>query len=239
MRLSFLTMSAAVLFLSTISILLGSDYVNTQSEIEELEMEQAMDSGDFERSLDGFGTLQQEIDALPDGYEVSAGIDWTRAEETAAHIYEDSSGLFKKDWGLLLDLEAQSKGIDPYIVYELLRVETGDTFDPELVGPETKYGHAYGLAQFMKNTGPWIAEKAGLTYEHDKLFDPHYAIQLSVTYLDYLHDRFDGDWDRALTAYHRGIAGMNAYVSENGGADSWYAVDIQENAEMTASAREN
>nr|WP_246596162.1 transglycosylase SLT domain-containing protein [Bacillus alkalicola] len=161
--------------------------------------------------------------------EVAGFLAWETANEVADYLYEDSDGKFEKEWGRFLTLEALDKDIDPFLIYELLRVETGGTFSPDVVGPQTRYGRAYGLAQFMKNTGPWVAEMADLPYDHDMLFDPLYSIQLAVTYLDFLYNRY-GDWDQALTAYHRGIYGMKNYVRANGNAKSWYAVEIQEAA---------
>nr|WP_308808306.1 transglycosylase SLT domain-containing protein [Halobacillus andaensis] len=154
---------------------------------------------------------------------------WSYLEEQANAFYKDSSGEFKKPWALFLVKQAEKYGVDPIVVYELLKVETGDTFDPELVGPETKYGKAYGMAQFMKNTAPWIADMAGLPYEEELLFDPYYSIQLSVVYLDFLYNKYN-NWDEALTAYHRGVGGLKNYVEENGDAKSWYAKEIQSKA---------
>lgn len=155
---------------------------------------------------------------------------WKEAEEFVSHFSKDSGGSFEEEWGFFLVMDAKRREIDPLLVYELLKVETGGTFDPQLVGPETPFGHAYGLAQFMENTAPWIAEKAGLDYSKEKLFEPLYSIQLSLAYLDFLHNYY-GDWDHALTAYHRGMYGLEQYINENGHARSWYAVEIQENAE--------
>jgi soluble lytic murein transglycosylase-like protein len=154
---------------------------------------------------------------------------WIASTLVAEQLYEDSDGEFKKEWGIFLGEIAQQRDINPYIVYELLKTETGGTFDPDLVGPKTRFGHAYGMAQFMKNTAPWIAEMADLPYEDNLLFDPLYSIQLSVEYLHYLYDKYE-NWDHALTAYHRGVGGLRTYIANNGHAKSAYAVEIQENA---------
>ncbi|MFC5713402.1 lytic transglycosylase domain-containing protein [Thalassorhabdus alkalitolerans] len=182
--------------------------------------------------------VEKELFFLEDSDEVVFDLNyqtWLEARETAKHLYDDSNENFKMEWGVFLAHQAKKREIDPFLIFELLRVETGDTFDPSLVGPETRYGKAYGMGQFMKNTGPWIAEKADLPYEDDLLFNPFYSIQLSVLYLDYLYDKYD-DWDHALTAYHRGMGGLQAYIKDNGDAKSWYAVEIQENAENQESA---
>ncbi|MFD1018775.1 lytic transglycosylase domain-containing protein [Thalassobacillus hwangdonensis] len=155
---------------------------------------------------------------------------WNEMEGLAEMLVEDSEGRFKKSWALYLVREATKYEVDPFLAYELLKVETGRTFDPELVGPKTKYGHAYGMAQFMKNTAPWIAEMAGLPYKEELLFDPYYSMQLSLVYLDYLHNEY-GNWDEALTAYHRGMGGLEEYKKKNGHANSWYAEAIQEGAD--------
>lgn len=156
---------------------------------------------------------------------------WKNMDKKAEQIVSESDGKFKKTWALFLVKESKAHDIDPFLVYELLKVETGNTFDPELVGPETKYGHAYGMSQFMTNTAPWIADMADLSYEKEKLFDPYYSMKLSVTYLDFLKQEYDGDWNKALTAYHRGIGGLDQYISDNGDAKSWYAVEIQSKAQ--------
>ncbi|MBA2173577.1 transglycosylase SLT domain-containing protein [Halobacillus locisalis] len=155
---------------------------------------------------------------------------WPKMEKKAERLVAESNGEFKKSWALYLIRESKRYDIDPYLAYELLKVETGGTFDPDLVGPETKYGHAYGMSQFMKNTAPWIADMAGLPYEEKLLFDPYYSMQLSLVYLDFLHNQY-GNWDEALTAYHRGMGGLEQYKQENGHAKSWYAKEIQNKAE--------
>ncbi|MYL71940.1 transglycosylase SLT domain-containing protein [Halobacillus litoralis] len=166
----------------------------------------------------------------PSAEEESGYHTWPEIEKKADRLVSESDGNFKKSWAMYLVKEAQRYKINPYLVYELLKVETGGTFDPELVGPETKYGHAYGMSQFMKNTAPWIADMAGLPYEEELLFDPYYSMQLSLVYLDFLKKKYN-NWDEALTAYHRGMGGLKAYKKENGHAESWYAEEIQEKAE--------
>ncbi|MCP8616882.1 lytic transglycosylase domain-containing protein [Salirhabdus salicampi] len=155
--------------------------------------------------------------------------DWPHLLNEADRMVNDSNDQFHKEWAIYLTAEAQKYDIDPFLVYELLKVETGKTFDPELVGPKTKYGRAYGLGQFMKNTAPWVADMGNLPYKDELLFDPYYSIQLTLVYLDFLYDRY-GNWNEALTAYHRGMGGLQQYQQENGHAKSWYAVKIQKNA---------
>lgn len=154
---------------------------------------------------------------------------WEASLVKARKFYKESDGQFSEEWGMFLAEKAEEYSIDPYILFELIRVETGGTFDPDTVGPETKFGRAYGLTQFMENTSPWIANMADLHYEKELLYNPYYAIELAVVYLDFLYERY-GDWDHALTAYHRGMYGLEQFVDEKGHANSWYAEEIQEKA---------
>lgn len=152
---------------------------------------------------------------------------WSDSMDVANDLHEDSSGHFKKEWGLYLGHLASEKEMNPYLVYELLKVESGETFETDAVGPDTRYGNAYGMAQFMTNTAPWIAEMAGVEYEKELLFDPYYAIQLSVEYLNFLYGEY-GDWSEALTAYNRGMGGLQQYMNQHGHANSEYAMTIKE-----------
>ncbi|WP_416149344.1 lytic transglycosylase domain-containing protein [Salipaludibacillus sp. HK11] len=231
MRVQTLVMILVIAVLSGVSIVLGNEYLNTKDKIQELEIAKEEQKEQQQMDLE-IEKLKGYINHLPDEYQVSGLENWQEAKQVSNHLYEDSDGEFKKDWGTFLALEAQQREVNPLIVYELLKIETGGVFDPDLIGPETKYGHAYGLAQFMKNTGPWIADMADLPYEDEMLFDPYYAIQLSIVYLDFLYEEY-GDWDHALTAYHRGMYGLEQYIEENGDAKSWYAVEIQENVEKS------
>lgn len=154
---------------------------------------------------------------------------WAYIEEIAEQMVEDSDERFKKTWAIYLVNEATQYEIDPFLIYELLKVETGHTFNPDLIGPETRYGHAYGMSQFMKNTAPWIADMADLPYSDDLLFDPYYSMKLAIVYLDFLYHKYE-DWDQALTAYNRGMTGMENYVRNNGSAKSQYAQIIQTKA---------
>lgn len=224
MQIKVSIITVVLLFFITVTITLGFNNIDLQGQIEALEVEMDELEESFQTEA-----LKVYVEELPEGEETPGYEAWKQAELLSEHFYDDSDGNFKKDWGRFLAIEAEAKGIDPMLVYELLRVETGGTFDPKTVGPETIYGHAYGLAQFMENTAPWIAEMEGLNYREDKLFDPYFSMQLAVTYLDFLYSQY-GDWDYALTAYHRGIYGMQQFVEDNGHAKSWYAVEIQESA---------
>lgn len=215
----------STIILPAIFLMTGFEKDHIEERLEKLKnkSEELDKAKDFEKDI-GFLKETTDIKWDADYYE------WAEARKQAEHLHEDSNGRFERDWGTFLVHQAKKKNIDPAIVFELLNVETGGKFEPDLVGPKTKYGKAYGMAQFMKNTGPWVAKKANMPYSHTLLFDPYYSIQLSIEYLDYLQEKYN-NWDKTLTAYHRGIGGLEAYEDKHGNAESWYALEIQENAE--------
>lgn len=212
--------------ISLVAIIFIISFKEYQTKIDILEQEKSQ----LEQQNNQLEAAASYNDIQPKGKAVANYQNWSNLESTADNFVLDSDGAFKKSWGIYLANEANKYKVDPYIVYELLKVETGNTFDPNLVGPKTKYGKAYGMSQFMKNTAPWIADMANLPYEDELLFDPYYSIQLSVVYLDFLHHQYD-NWDEALTAYNRGMSGMEVYKEANGTAKSQYAKRIQSKAE--------
>ncbi|GAA0353953.1 transglycosylase SLT domain-containing protein [Bacillus horti] len=139
--------------------------------------------------------------------------------------------------------ESNRYDIPPEILIKLLKTESN--FDKDTIGPRTQYGHAYGIAQFMENTAPWIASMANLEYEMEYLFDPIYSITLAATYLNYLqygdgqgHEGFH-DWHASLTAYNRGVAGLNSYVRNHQTTVSRFSNTIINQAEAIALEEDN
>lgn len=225
--------TAIVLTLVLVLFLVQSHLFNEQvadAKTKVGELDQKTSENDQMKTQTALTKLENETGYSLDPGSVSVE-EWKQAKAYSEQFYDDSEGKFSKKWGLFLAYQSMKVDIDPAIAYELLKVETGNTFDPDLTGPETKYGHAYGMAQFMTNTAPWIADMAGINYSKEKLFDPYFSMTLSVTYLDYLYDKY-GNWDEALTAYNRGIGGLKAYVSEKGTPKSGYSEEIQEMASL-------
>ncbi|WP_053219157.1 transglycosylase SLT domain-containing protein [Virgibacillus senegalensis] len=224
--LSFLFICALLLFIFD-GYAKGSqkiDAISQEKEEIKAEIAELKQENEQLRSEKEYLQSRQTESSEKNGY-----LTWPKIERIADSFVKESEGRFKKSWALYLVKEAQKFDLDPKIVYELLKVETGGTFEADLVGPETKYGKAYGMGQFMKNTAPWVADMAGLPYKEELLYDPYYSMQLSIVYLDYLHNEY-GNWEEALTAYHRGMSGMEKFVRKNGDAKSWYAMEILSNA---------
>lgn len=75
---------------------------------------------------------------------------------------------------------------------------------------------AIGLMQIMPETGEWLATKIDLPepYTTESLYDPATNLRLGCWYLDFLHDRYDGRWQEALTAYIAGQGQVDQWLED-------------------------
>ena len=99
---------------------------------------------------------------------------------------------------------SQEMGIDPNIAKAVAMQESGGRQD--VVSP----AGAIGTFQLMPDT----AKELGV--------DPHdldQNIRGGIQYLKQMHDRYGGNWDRALYAYNWGPGNMDAYLQTGKGLD--------------------
>ena len=78
----------------------------------------------------------------------------------------------------------------------LALVEQESRFDPNAIGPETRFGRAKGLMQLM----PITETEMGV----ENVFDPTENVEAGTEYLARMLDMFDGNVDHALAAYNWG-----------------------------------
>jgi soluble lytic murein transglycosylase-like protein len=95
--------------------------------------------------------------------------------------------------------ESRERGIDLELILSLIRTESGfNNFATSHVG-------ALGLMQVMPHTGKAVAEKLGIEWRgSETLFHPVTNVRIGTAYLDWLHSRYAGSWDKALAAYNWG-----------------------------------
>lgn len=94
----------------------------------------------------------------------------------------------------LIQKAAEKYNLDPAQLTGLIGVESN--FRPNAVGPNTPYGTAKGLGQFLDST----AKELGIT----NVFDPEQAIFGAAKYLRQGLDAYGGDINKALMYYHGG-----------------------------------
>jgi soluble lytic murein transglycosylase-like protein len=97
--------------------------------------------------------------------------------------------------------ESRERGIDLELILSLIRTESGfDNFATSHVG-------ALGLMQVMPHTGKAVAAELGIEWRGaEMLFQPVTNVRIGTAYLDWLHSRYAGSWDKALAAYNWGPA---------------------------------
>jgi len=71
---------------------------------------------------------------------------------------------------------------------------------------------ALGVMQLMPSTAEWLAEKTGIEYDKEKLFDGEYCLELGAYYISFLIDFFD-DERLAICAYNAGQGNVSYWLT--------------------------
>ena len=94
--------------------------------------------------------------------------------------------------------KAQAAGLDPAVLYGLIRQESRFIADARSgVG-------ASGLMQLMPATARWTAKKMGIDYRAEMVTDAQVNLQLGAAYLKRVLDDFGGSLAMAAAAYNAG-----------------------------------
>lgn len=132
-----------------------------------------------------------------------------------AQIYNTSPEVIS-----LVFRESEKNGVHPGIMLELIKTESN--FDPKAVSKDG----AKGLCQIQPTTARELCRELGISFTPQKLFNSDFNITLGAYYLKKLLKSNNGDYHRALTAYNRGPAGLEAYIRNRGTAVSRYSQRI-------------
>ena len=104
---------------------------------------------------------------------------------------------------------AQKNGLDPYLVCAMIFCESSFKSDAR-----SSVG-ALGLMQIMPETGAWLAHKVGIDdFDASMLYDPQVNMELGCWYLAFLLDRYAGDRQCAVAAYHGGQGNMDGWLQD-------------------------
>lgn len=123
--------------------------------------------------------------------------------------------LFPRAYWPMLQKDAQTNGLDPYLVAGLVRQESG--FNPRAVSG----ANAYGLMQLLPAVGRAQARKLRLRQRATtaSLLDPGINLQLGAAYLHQLLDGFNGQTEYALAAYNAGDDRVKTWLADGPYAD--------------------
>ncbi|MFN2384090.1 MAG: transglycosylase SLT domain-containing protein [Gemmatimonadota bacterium] len=131
----------------------------------------------------------------------------------------EAIGGFERRYGISSTLagtiyhQARELGVQPGIVFELIRVES--QFDPRAIGSQGERG----LMQIKPATAR--AYDRQLT-PHD-LMDPAVNVRIGLRHLLEEVGHFEGDWTLGLQAYHRGRTGLRRALASRVRLDTAYA----------------
>ncbi|MCY7314748.1 MAG: lytic transglycosylase domain-containing protein [Rubrivivax sp.] len=125
---------------------------------------------------------------------------WDRCINTSDRTREevDLAQRFPTPHRALIEARARQGGLDPAVVFGLIRQESRFLTDARSgVG-------ASGLMQLMPATARWTAKQVGLPYTPDMINDREVNLQLGVAYLKRVLNDLDGSLAMATAAYNAG-----------------------------------
>lgn len=116
--------------------------------------------------------------------------------------------VFPRPYWQQLSADAQSHGLDPYLVTSLIRQES--EFNPGAVSR----ANAFGLMQLLPSTAKGLAKKQGeRRFNANELFDPSENMRLGTAYLRENIDHYGGQVEYALAAYNAGDAPVRQWIA--------------------------
>lgn len=115
----------------------------------------------------------------------------------------------------LVVAQARAYGIDPRLLYALMRQES--LFNPDA----TSWAGARGLGQVMPSTGEWIAQQLGTPdFHHDDLYRPYISVQFSAYYIAQQISAMEGSIAGGLAAYNGGLGNAMRWADGTSVADT-------------------
>jgi soluble lytic murein transglycosylase-like protein len=168
------------------------------------------DAGRAEKESDRPVDPSRDLDAEIGDYwaEVEADVIRDQTIVGAVTRYEIDRSLAEKIYDY-----ATKHDIEPDIAYGLVFTES--TFRERAVS----HVGARGLTQVMPRTARWL--EPGTTVRD--LYDPDVNLDIGFKYLRQLIQKYDGDLQKALTAYNRGPGTVDRILRRGGNPDNGYA----------------
>ena len=130
------------------------------------------------------------------------GLNWTEAPPEVLRLG------YPRPWSDVMALHAQTEGVDPLLLWSLIRRESLYDADAEGLAGEV------GLTQVIPLTGSDIAAGLGIEYAHNDLARPELAIRFGAWYLARQLDGFSNEPIVALAAYNAGPGNAARWEAE-------------------------
>ena len=122
---------------------------------------------------------------------------------------------FPVNYRQYVDKAAYESSLSKTLLWSVIRRESLFQVDAE------SYANAKGLMQLLPGTAKFIASKYNVK-DSFNLFNPEDNIKLGALYLEYLSDRFNGNFILGLAAYNAGQGNVKRWMpSINMTAEQW------------------
>lgn len=121
--------------------------------------------------------------------------------------------FYPLEYKALIDKSSTEYGLDPYLVYALINVESH--YNPDARSPKD----AKGLMQITASTGRWAAGQLNIKdYTENMLYNPETNIRIGCWYLYNLTTEFSSDGGEAsivltLAAYNGGSGNVHKWLN--------------------------
>jgi len=115
---------------------------------------------------------------------------------------------YPQPWSEVMTLHAAAEGLDPLLLWSLIRQES--FYDADAAG----FAGEIGLTQVIPLTGSDIAAGLGVAYQHEDLARPELAIRFGAWYLARQLEGFSNEPLMALAAYNAGPGNAARWETE-------------------------
>lgn len=104
--------------------------------------------------------------------------------------------------------EAAANNIDPYLILAMIKAESG--FNKNAISNK----QAKGLMQIVESTAQDIKDRLNIEVDIDDLYNEETNIKLGCKYMNYLIDKYDGNYYIAICAYNAGLGNVDKWLEQ-------------------------
>lgn len=116
--------------------------------------------------------------------------------------------IYPQKYNAYVEKYSLEYGVDSMLVYAIIKAESN--FKPDI----KSNSNAMGLMQLLDDTAKETANKIGIDYTEDCLYEPETNIRLGIKYFSDLLKEYDNNYMLALTAYNAGTGNLKKWIEQ-------------------------